>query len=642
MASAKLTFVTTLCDHGPDNIQGCLHSNYNCTPFGWGATSGKQCYCCNLLTCPHWKNYSARELMQMTYASPIAAGCTSWDACDFAFVPGTDKTSPPDGFACNETYPSIQTVQVKKTSFDPAVARFCCLASNSSTMNQIVVQGTTLTRELVCDPAWMPLTRFCDNTLFPPLPCGNADSRNEKAPLDNRAACCFGSVSDANLSQCRTGWCPGDPYGSCTDLFLDACVQADESCGRNKLLGDKVCNDWYIATQDIGHPSFPIVQNAVSAWCDTDGYGYGECACRNARERLLGISATGQTPVFGIDGNHPTKPTVRRVDLYCVSGGATTKIDPSNPYSSPCVGNKGATTTDASPVTPLPGNLEWLPTHCWLGDCQPNSTTCRFSSPQEDILPCPNICAQISSGNRINIGGGAGGLDASNVIMIDNLFEDCNFADGAQTMTDGYPVFSLWGPGQTIPTYELEFCVAPGDKVDVPLTLVNNAMDKHWAEMASVPYTVRTSFNGLASISYNGDGTLTSGGQVPLSLTLDTTGMTDYLAQYRGELVVLDTTGANDPLQVVTVVNMVPASEVAGNGQCASTTKSVRRLQAAAPPGNETRSESVGWQFWIIVVLAVVLGVTLLGVGIWKTAQRRETFVKNPAVGAIELASKIQ
>lgn len=598
--AAGPTFVTTLCDH-PGNITQCLNPKYDCSDV-LCSLQGADCYVCNAVTCPHWQNYSLTDLLAMTYQSPFDVGCSQFDACKWEVV--SEKTVPSSSVGVGANcgiYPSVQTVLLRKTGYDPTLATLCC----ESTLTSITLDAgaISLTRDQVCDPSWVPGSQVCNTILYPPAPCDNIASRNENAPLSNRAACCFGQMSEADYGKCRTGWCPNDPYGSCTDLFLSACYGTDAGCGRAKLLASTTCNDFFVAASQIGHPSTAVLQASVAEFCATDGYALGECACLMSNERLNSMAKASKTPIFGVDGGHPGQPTLKRVDLYCVAGGATSKIDPANPYSSPCAGGLGATSTTAQSLNPLPGNLEWLPTHCWLGDCQPNSSYCRFPSPLEDVLPCPNICAQISSGNRINIGGD-GGIDANDAIMIDNLFSSCDFPDGTGSQTN-FPVFSVLDPATSKPTLALEYCLAPGSTYQTGIVLANNAADPKWPDLASVPFKISTSLGSLTQFPAGTAGTLTSGQFLPVPMVIDTTQMTDYLAEFRGSLVVQDTTGANDPVQIAVVVNMING----GNGPCAQSAgaQNLSAMRLVAPLG-----KSVGWET-MGIVLAIVAAIVIGG-----------------------------
>ena len=597
-------FVATLCDH-PGSINGCLDPKFTCPSWPCTDLAGSDCYVCNAITCPHWQNYSLTDLLAMTYASPFDVGCSRFEACGWEVVPGSAKTVPSSSVGIDPAqcgmFPSVQTVALRKTRFDPTLATLCC----ESTLTSITIDAgsTSLSRDQVCDPSWVPGSQVCNTILYPPAPCDNLASRNENAPLSNRAACCFGQLSPSDYGKCRTGWCPNDPYGSCTDLFLTACYGTDPGCGRAKLLGSSTCNDFFLSASQIGHPSTAVLQASVAEFCQNDGYALGECACLMSNERLNSMAKASKTPVFGVDGGHASQPTLKRVDLYCVAGGGTTKIDPSNPYSSPCAGGLGATSTTAPSISPVPGNLEWLPTHCWLGDCQPNSSYCRFPSPLEDVLPCPNICAQISSGNRINIGG-QGGIDAADAIMIDNLFSNCDFPDGTGSVTN-FAVFSVLDPSTTKPTLALEYCLAPGSTYNTELVLANNAADPKWPDLASVPYNISTSLGSLTQFPSGSSGTLSSGQTLSVPMVIDTTQMTDYLAEFRGFLVVQDTTGANDPVQIAVVVNMING----GNGPCATSAAAAAgqvRLSAGKTPGQDQKWQNVA--IVLSVVSAIIIG----------------------------------
>lgn len=608
MADAT-SWVTTLCDQ-PDNIRACVNGNSCNNAFC--DLSGPQCYRCSFATCPHWQSYNAEQLVQMGYKDPMEFGCTTWGACSWEVVPNSDQQVSAQsvglGDDCN-WWPMVQHVSVRKTGFDPAISTICC-SSTLSTLTGVVIagNGNTLTRALACRPDWVPDSPYCLNLLYPPAPCGDDDEYDPQAPEANREKCCTGFFGEGSLSACRPGWCPNDPYGSCSDILSARCWGLDPACNKAMLLADTACNQWYTnATTFLGHPARPSVLASTTEWCETEpGFSSGECACMTAHDRMMNIQAGGRTPVFGFDGQHPTQPTIRRVDLYCVSGDGTSKIDPSNPYSSPCAGGLGATSTNAPTITPLPGMLEWLPQHCWLGDCQPNSAYCRFATPQDDILKCPNICAQISGGNRINIGGD-GGVHASDVVIIDGLFSQCSFPDGAVPLTSAFAMLDASSPGSQ-PVLQLEYCMTPGTRVDVPLVLANNANDPKWASMSDVLYNVQTSFGSLASItSGNASGTLTSGGAVPLVLTIDTTPMTDYIAQYNGAIGIFDPTGANDPLEIVTTINVLPADAIpagAAPGSC-SASSSVRLLTASNLNGSNSAVSNSAASNW-----ALGLGVT--------------------------------
>lgn len=622
MANGTTSFMATLCDQS--DIAMCLGSQTCNADLGM---EGPGCYCCNGVTCPHWKNYSAQQLLQMTYPMPLAVGCWTWDGCDFAVNHANQAGSPPSDIACPFVYPSIQTVVIDKTGYDQTLAKPCC-ASTLSGSETFIFQGHTVSRDLFCDPAWEPGSRVCDTILFPPDPCGNADARNPDAPEENRYDCCMGQVLAQDLQKCRPEWCPNDPLGSCTDIFLSStCAAFDDVCHKSKWLvssytcdtctDQSPCNDWYqAATGQIGHPSYLQAQTAVEAWCQSEGFASGECGCLMGHDRIEASKAQKKTPIFGLSGDHPTMPTFRRVDLFCVGGSGTEKYGTNSTFAQACLGGAGATSSANTPITPSPGDsiLEWLPMHCWLGDCQPNSDFCRFPAPQDDVLKCPNICAQIAGGNRVSIGG-QGGVDASDVIIIDSLFESCAFPDGAQALGgDGQPVFSLLDENGNN-TLQLEYCVPiGGSATDIPLSIVNNANDPRWASLSDISYAARTNLPPLASITQNSQGTLTSGGTQSIVLRLDPSQMTNYEAQYNGEIAIFDTTGANNPLEVYLTVNVLSQDAVGPKGECAQSSES-RRWQGSLQPSNQEKSCSVDWKWYTVVGVALLVGIVLLVLG---------------------------
>lgn len=547
-------------------------------------------YCCNGITCPHFRNYTSKELLQMRF-KPMDVGCTSWDACEFhdppTMLPTAGGTLPT--WACNPNvgddcalitgscppiYPNTQWGVVTKTGYDTTFAKSCC--NGTQTQYQ-------------CDPSWIPGSQVCAAILNPPAPCANLAERSASAPAANRPACCLGQMADP--SQCAPAWCPLDPMGSCSDILSAQC-QTQTSCGRHALLTDPTCNSWYTAASQAGHPAQSLVEGLVADFCASPaGQVAGECACRNAYEI---VSALSNPPVLGQSGENPQMATLRRVDLYCVPGAATTAAiaaDPTGPIAQAC-----AATASSTPLNPVPtgGLPTWLPPHCWLPDCQPNSSFCRFADPREDLLQCPNTCVQISGGNQVSVGS----LSATTAIMIDDLFTSCNFADSQQPLGYNNPLFAIPEAGAA---GELEVCVAPGTAVEIPLTLLNNANDPHWASLSSVNFQVSTSLSPLLSVQ-PASGLLGSGGQVNLTLKVDTSSFpTDDLTAYNGSIGVFDSSGANNPTQILVAVRTVPPAQAGPSGQCLTSSATVRVSQ---PPPDEPSSSE--WILWALLALGSI------------------------------------
>ena len=196
----------------------------------------------------------------------------------------------------------------------------------------------------------------CDNTQYP-VAANPSFAVCVKTGYDPafRKACCFGDATDVAL-QCDPAWCPYDPQGACTDLFMAECGGAS-ACGRHKFLtpsvtadqGGAPCNAWYLGVKDNAVDgaywtrsftdavtgSVTVVPSSLSLdpllsvtaeiarYCAAEGATNGECSCYNAVTACT--AGQGGTPGCLIAADTgDADGALRRVDVYCNSGFSTT------------------------------------------------------------------------------------------------------------------------------------------------------------------------------------------------------------------------------------------------------------------------------------------------------------------------------
>jgi hypothetical protein len=259
-----------------------------------------------------------------------------------------------------------------------------------------------------------------------------------------RAPCCFDQIADPTTF-CDPTWCPSDPFGACTDVFIANCTGASE-CGRHKFLtgsitasmGGAPCNAWFndmAVYAESGYAKYGLAIsqtfdgiNAANAeiarYCAAEGATAGECSCYNATQACKqGDPMTPGCLIAGTGGGGSGAPatSVRRMDLYCNGSHSEVVVDwktgsltsvsydgvcsPDVTYGSPTL-NGGSNPYDpaTNPSQP-PGGLGPFPAHCWIPACQGNGVACMFKDLVDLRRPCPPICMQFASGGNVHIDG---------------------------------------------------------------------------------------------------------------------------------------------------------------------------------------------------------------------------------------------
>lgn len=246
-----------------------------------------------------------------------------------------------------------------------------------------------------------------------------------------RQACCFGTAENPAL-QCDPSWCPSDPQGECTALFLANCT-GSSTCGRHKFLTPSItgdmngapCNLWYLAAKDNAVNGYywtsatddstlsldPLlsVTFEIDRFCRNEGATSGECSCYNAYLACTVENETDGGCLIAADTGSG-RDVVRRVDIYCNGGFSTTTdagawvtlsntCDPNATYGSPTI-NPGS----SNPYAP-PDGVSPFPAHCWLPACQYQTDDCIFKNLPDLRRTCPPICMQFASGNNVVING---------------------------------------------------------------------------------------------------------------------------------------------------------------------------------------------------------------------------------------------
>lgn len=430
-----------------------------------------------------------------------------------------------------------------------------------------------------------------------------------------QASCCTGvySLSSDLAKYCDPDWCPSDPAGKCTAIAQQRCGKV-APCGKSPLLvndplatnpADQFCNLWYLSVRDTDHPSKDALQNLIAQYCGAGGAGAarGECACWNAQQFLGPIPKPSPDPkdhpMLGVAGGAPGEATFRRMDVYCAGGPNTAKFMQAmeaagrgDQAKALCgADGAGASSNAAPPASPVPAAaLEALPLHCWNPDCQPNKDLCLFWDPVEMSIPCPDVCMQLSAGNRIDINV----AEAKEVLLINNMLQDCEFA-GPKPLGVAFQALTAGGDRA------FEFCLGPDQTLDTAITLTNLASDTHWPKAGEIPYAAYSSMPSVLSITSNATGTLSNGGSIVLGVRVDTKGQLNG-TNLNGEITVVDQTRANEPLHIPTLVAVTTQ-------KCSD--RAVQASSTAAPPPMRLARRSA--LLWIVVAAAAALALVVAG-----------------------------
>lgn len=431
--------------------------------------------------------------------------------------------------------------------------------------------------------------------------------------------CCTGQFTgNEQTLKCDPSWRPEDPSGVCQAILKTQCTGVS-SCGKARLLDYDpdsssdywYCANWYenVKTTGSSHPDYSTVQAMIEDFCQGDGSASGECACHNFVANLVAngvdpkgalgtstasVATTTSTPIpiVGV-GSGTNRNAMQRLDVYCIpdpSGESkTSKFKEAYPniQATYCPSSTSDASSSVTPVTPAPGLLG-LPVHCWNPDCQTTSNGCLFLDPELDAIPCPSICAAVSSNNSIDIGSET----VSGAIMINNLVVSCDAGGGGVTPDAGLSPFMVQNSSGGI---EFEFCQAPNTTQTYTITLLNQANDKYWSTMGDISYVTFCDLTPALTVTQNATGVLKNNGSVELTLTLDTSNLT-LGTSVLATLTIADASDANPSLRVPIQIEV--------DTTCGST--SSIRLAAHKDESNLVNTKRTFGCWWIVLLAIVV------------------------------------
>lgn len=409
----------------------------------------------------------AAKLFKFT---PQDVGCTSFDACEFSVTTAKQDSKLPCGSGGVGGDKFAYDVVLLKTKYDDALRRDCCMGKYSIT----------------------------DDINHP----------------------------DFAAKWCDPVWCTSDPASSCSDIARETCAASDPFCEKSSMLVPhdfdtarkctadgsscydpyelQFCHKWYESAQQAQHPSQKILAEMVESYCrGGPGAARGECACYNSLIEIHGDqvsmfrqgapeayrAATASPPrdVFiGQMVGAGNLPTARRFDLYCTvtSSGRSQKFGSFSSqtralYDTYCRSGPQSINGQKPSINPTPNSpsaLLGLPVHCWNPDCQPEKDTCLFWDPTMFDMPCPDICMQLSAGNKINVND----IDTSGQIMINGMVQNCNVSpDSKKPLPSAFKLdYARPGDGENV--LEIDACQAPNQTQEIVFTLTNQASDSQW------------------------------------------------------------------------------------------------------------------------------------------------------------------
>jgi len=475
--------------------------------------------------------------------------------------------------------------------------------------------------------------------------------------------CCRGKYSgEEAIKWCSPNWCPSDPAGECAAVAQEYCGVKDPFCDKSVMLVPhfdetkkrcaadgkcydpyelQFCHKWYMNAQQRGHPSQLILAEIVEDYCrEGSGAPRGECACYNAIAELVGEDARmfrkGAADAYKSwhdpdpDPNKPKDIFIGedlaqngqykafRYDMYCTvtdtgrsKGFATHSEETKKLYDKYCLGEQlGEEGGDGRPpINPTPqGALAGLPMHCWNPDCQPEKVTCLFWDPTQFDMPCPDICMQISAGNKVNVNG----IDAKGEIMINGMVENCNLnpqGDSGKLPTAFELNYIRPGNAQNPPrrVQDIDACQAPNETQDILFTLSNLASDSRWSNLGKVQWEAYPAMPFFTVTPKSG--ILDNGGQQVITLTVDSTSQSTG-GDYNTQITIVDPTGANDSLIIPVSLQLeatdanCPATQRTPVDKDSVEVMNTRPLRLKESLGKDKQKKN-GWVLFVVIVVVI-------------------------------------
>jgi len=254
--------------------------------------------------------------------------------------------------------------------------------------------------------------------------------------------------------------------------------------------------------------------------------------------------------------------------------------------------------------------------HCWNPDCQPNKSQCLFWDPNMFDQPCPDICMQLSAGNKVDIQN----ADVDGVISINGMVQNCNLGGGGGAAPMG-TAFEMeyeekTPSGGTQKALEIDVCMQPDQIQTITFTLSNRADDTRWNSMGDVGYRAVPSIPGLMQVQ-DAEGVLQNGGTQPMQLVVDTSSQSVGVT-YNGQITVLDPTMANDPLVIPVFV------EVETAGKCGLSVRRKQQIRMASTT-KESKQPMGTWAMILVMaaVAVVVCGICWAGGWMWQRSKQQ-------------------
>jgi hypothetical protein len=261
-----------------------------------------------------------------------------------------------------------------------------------------------------------------------------------------------------------------------------------------------------------------------------------------------------------------------------------------------------------------------FPTHCWLPDCQGSLLKETFFDPISFTVPCPDICAVLSSGLNVEIG-----VLNANVADIGNTVIDCDFGQYYQLKTSPMnPMDPCTGQSSLT---QLEYEVKPNTGVyTTEVSVQNLAVDITGRTYPSMTLSVLSGdlfpFVRVHNLPDDGKNSATVG-LGPLAVgTFGLSIDTNYSIQegdYFSNIHVTDSTGANEPIPVdvqIFVRNTPQTSQnctvgtLSGLICCDSSSESASAIRLHERPrsGPCSYDQSYDWYFlFLVIVFAIAI-----------------------------------
>jgi hypothetical protein len=431
-----------------------------------------------------------------------------------------------------------------------------------------------------------------------------------------KEACCLDVYHTLSDKMCDPRWFPEDDWSECGDVIENLCTFATSSCGKHVFLSSEdeinavdpklmACKTWYsrIQSYDPYAPnnglnpfiakSYGRLHTMIQKFCsDPKTRGNGECSCFNWHSTCTGANC--------IPGVSEKDGTMKYVNLYCSNGPNTeralnalnsiTNIALNSNTSayrdilqSACTNEDSVTKPTVNPIN----GLGLFPTHCWLPDCQASTQVDTFFDPIMFTVPCPDICAIVSSGLNVDVKE----IDAG-FISIANMVASCTFGQNTQLKAQPFVVLD---PCSNEPATELQYILRTNDMYLGSFSVFNMAVDPKTPENSNLTMTVFSGdlfpFVRVHPMPDNGASSVTVGiaGQSSqwIYFTINAQEVYGFNGSFAGLVYVTDSTGANAPTLFNLYINVEPGDfdvppscKIIDSLVCCGNTEDLHQLRA--------------------------------------------------------------